>query len=74
MTRPSLLLADEPTGNLDSQTSDEILAIFEELHRRGNTLILVTHEDAVAQRASRVIHIRDGRVADDERRERAEAN
>ncbi len=64
VNKPSLLLADEPTGNLDSQTGREILDLFQELHARGNSIIMVTHEDDVAQEAKRVIHIRDGRVKD----------
>jgi len=67
-TRPRILLADEPTGNLDSATSMEILDLFSELHRQGNTVILVTHEEEVASRAARIIHIRDGKVVSDERR------
>jgi putative ABC transport system ATP-binding protein len=63
VNRPSLLLADEPTGNLDSQTGREILDLFHELHRRGNSIIMVTHEDDVAREAARVIHIRDGKVS-----------
>ena len=59
---PLLILADEPTGNLDTRTSDEIMDLFDELHRRGRTIILVTHEDVVASRAHRVIHLKDGRV------------
>jgi putative ABC transport system ATP-binding protein len=62
VNRPSLLLADEPTGNLDSQTGREILDLFKELHSRGNSIIMVTHEDDVAQEAQRVIHIRDGKI------------
>jgi putative ABC transport system ATP-binding protein len=62
VNKPSLLLADEPTGNLDSQTGREILDLFLELHARGNSIIMVTHEDDVAQEAKRVIHIRDGKV------------
>ncbi|MBI4604864.1 MAG: ABC transporter ATP-binding protein [Planctomycetes bacterium] len=69
VTRPRLLLADEPTGNLDSHSSEEILGLFEDLHARGHTLILVTHEEEVARRARRVVHIRDGRVVSDEERE-----
>jgi len=64
VNRPSLLLADEPTGNLDSKTGREILDLFHELHERGNSIIMVTHEDDVAREARRVIHIRDGKVAD----------
>ena len=63
VNKPSLLLADEPTGNLDSQTGREILDLFRDLHARGNSIIMVTHEDDVAQEAKRVIHIRDGRIA-----------
>jgi len=62
VNRPSLLLADEPTGNLDSQTGREILDLFHELHSRGNSIIMVTHEDDVAREAKRVVHIRDGKV------------
>lgn len=63
---PSLLLADEPTGNLDSRTGDEIMALFDALHDEGNTVILVTHEEEVAQHANRLVRIRDGLVASDE--------
>ena len=63
-TRPSLILADEPTGNLDSKTTDEIMEIFHELHQQGNTIVLITHDDEVAQQASRVVRIRDGRVTE----------
>ena len=69
VNRPRILLADEPTGNLDSQTSGEILAVFEELHREGQTLILVTHEPDIARRAQRRIQLRDGRVESDLRSE-----
>jgi putative ABC transport system ATP-binding protein len=71
VNRPRILLADEPTGNLDSQTSGEILDVFEELHRDGQTLILVTHESDIARRAQRRIQLRDGRVESDLRSERA---
>jgi putative ABC transport system ATP-binding protein len=64
VNRPSLLLADEPTGNLDSKTGREILDLFQELHQRGNSIMVVTHEEDVAREAKRVIHIRDGKVAD----------
>jgi len=63
VNKPSLLLADEPTGNLDSQTGREILDLFQELHARGNSIIMVTHEDDVAREARRIIHIRDGKVS-----------
>jgi putative ABC transport system ATP-binding protein len=66
---PSIILADEPTGNLDSQTGNEIMALFDELHRKGNTIVLVTHEHDIAEYAHRVIHIRDGVVSKDERKE-----
>jgi putative ABC transport system ATP-binding protein len=63
---PSIVLADEPTGNLDSKTGEEIMALFENLYRQGNTIILVTHENDIAKHAHRIIHIRDGRIASDE--------
>ena len=63
VNKPSLLLADEPTGNLDSQTGREILDLFHDLHSRGNSIIMVTHEDDVAHEAKRIIHIRDGKVS-----------
>jgi putative ABC transport system ATP-binding protein len=63
---PSIVLADEPTGNLDSKTGDEIMTLFENLYRQGNTIILVTHENDIAQHAHRIIHIRDGKIASDQ--------
>ena len=63
---PSIILADEPTGNLDSKTSYEIMGLFEEIHQRGNTIILVTHEEDIAQHAHRIIRLRDGKIESDE--------
>jgi putative ABC transport system ATP-binding protein len=67
VNHPSILLADEPTGALDSKTSIEIMHLFEKLHEEGNTIILVTHEHDIAERAHRVITIMDGRIESDER-------
>jgi putative ABC transport system ATP-binding protein len=67
VNQPSILLADEPTGALDSKTSVEIMALFEKLHAEGNTIIVVTHEAEVAERAHRIITIRDGQIESDER-------
>ncbi len=66
VNKPSILLADEPTGNLDSKTGDEIMILFEELHRHGNTIILVTHEEYIAEHAHRIIRVRDGVVESDQ--------
>jgi putative ABC transport system ATP-binding protein len=63
---PSIVLADEPTGNLDSKTGEEIMGVLERLHSQGNTIILVTHEPDIAAHANRIIHIRDGKVESDE--------
>jgi putative ABC transport system ATP-binding protein len=65
VNQPSILLADEPTGNLDSATSIEIMALFEELHRGGQTIVLVTHEHDIAEHADRQVHLKDGQVAQD---------
>jgi putative ABC transport system ATP-binding protein len=67
VNRPQLVLADEPTGNLDSRTSEEILALFADLHRRGMTIVMVTHENDVAAHAERIVVMRDGLVVEDRR-------
>ena len=69
VTRPSIILADEPTGNLDSKTGEEIMALFDALYQQGNTLVVVTHEEDIARHARRILRIRDGLIASDERRE-----
>jgi putative ABC transport system ATP-binding protein len=63
INNPSLLLADEPTGNLDSQTSHEIMGLFEEIHAGGNTIVLVTHEEDIAKHAKKIVRLRDGLIA-----------
>lgn len=67
VTRPSLILADEPTGNLDSKTGEEIMELFHELHEQGNTIVLITHDEKVAKQAERRIHILDGHVKEGEK-------
>jgi putative ABC transport system ATP-binding protein len=71
VNRPSIILADEPTGNLDSKTGVEIMALFDTLHANGNTIVLVTHEPDIAEYAHRVVHIRDGQIFSDEPSKRA---
>lgn len=65
VNKPSIILADEPTGNLDSKTSEEIMGLFEEIHKQGNTIILVTHEEDIAQHAHRIVRLKDGLVESD---------
>lgn len=67
INNPSIILADEPTGNLDTKTSIEIMGLFDEIHRKGNTVILVTHEEDIAEHAHRIIRLRDGIIESDER-------
>jgi len=67
VNNPSIILADEPTGNLDTATGEEIMGLFERLHQSGNTIVLVTHEHDIAAHAHRIIHVRDGRIERDER-------
>ena len=64
VTNPSLILADEPTGNLDSKTTKEIMDMFHDLHEQGNTIVLITHDNDIAKQAARVIHILDGRISE----------
>ena len=66
VNKPSLLLADEPTGNIDTKTGDEIMGLFAELHNNGNTIILVTHEMDIARNADRILFIRDGQIEKEE--------
>ncbi|MSU61025.1 MAG: ABC transporter ATP-binding protein [Pedosphaera sp.] len=71
VNNPAIMLADEPTGNLDSRTGEEIMLLFDELHRKGNTIIVVTHEEDIARHARRIIRLRDGLVAADEKNVRS---
>jgi putative ABC transport system ATP-binding protein len=66
VTNPSMILADEPTGNLDTHSSEEVLEIFEALHEEGKTIVLITHEDEVAAHAQRIIRLSDGQIVADE--------
>ena len=67
INRPSLILADEPTGNLDSRISEEIMKLFADIHRKGNTLLMVTHEEDIARHAHRIIRLKDGEIEADYR-------
>lgn len=71
VTQPALILADEPTGNLDSRSTEEILAIFDELHAAGRTIVMITHEPDVADRTRRLVALLDGRISSDVRRDGA---
>jgi len=73
VTNPSLLLADEPTGNLDTRSTAEVLAIFERLSAQGRTIVLITHEEEIARHARRVVRLRDGEIVSDERQQLSEA-
>jgi putative ABC transport system ATP-binding protein len=74
VTSPALVLADEPTGNLDTATSDEIMLMFSRLNAEGRTIVLITHEDDIASFAKRVVRLRDGRIIDDRRRAPVDAH
>jgi len=65
VTRPSIILADEPTGNLDTATSEDVMRLFGEIHRQGNTIILVTHEEDIARHANRIVRMKDGKIGSD---------
>jgi putative ABC transport system ATP-binding protein len=73
VNRPSVILADEPTGNLDTRTGNEILSLFEELHKKGKTVIVVTHEREIAEYTNRIIYLRDGVVVEDNKNKRRES-
>jgi putative ABC transport system ATP-binding protein len=66
VSKPAIILADEPTGNLDSKTGEEIMGLFHEIHEKGNTIILVTHEEYIAEHAARIIRLKDGLIEKDE--------
>jgi len=66
VNNPAIILADEPTGNLDSKTSVEIMGLFEDIHKKGNTIILVTHEEDIARYAHRIVRLKDGSIESDE--------
>ena len=67
VTKPSLILADEPTGNLDSKAGDEIITLLKDLNKEGNTIVLVTHEREIAERAKRIVEIKDGQIVSDKK-------
>jgi putative ABC transport system ATP-binding protein len=71
VTDPAILMADEPTGNLDTKASEEVIALFHDLHRQGRTIVLVTHEPDIAKHAERIIHLQDGQVVRESRPDEA---
>jgi putative ABC transport system ATP-binding protein len=71
VNNPAIILADEPTGNLDSNTGEEIMEIFEQLHSAGNTIILITHEEYIANHSNRVVRLLDGLIQSDEKKQQA---
>ena len=74
VNEPSIVLADEPTGNLDSKTGMEIMGLLDEVHQSGNTVILVTHEEEIAEHAERIVRLRDGKIESDLKTSRASGN
>jgi len=73
VTNPALILADEPTGNLDTESSIDVMSVFASLHAQGRTVVLITHEDDIAAYAQRIVKLRDGQIVDDYRRDSSDA-